>query len=67
MKSSRMTTYILVVMILGIAFGAIVHTYVADPAVQKTIAGYVSIGGGPSASHSIQQVVDRFAVTRISP
>ena len=44
MKSSRMTTYILVAMILGIAFGAIVHTYVADPAVQKTIAGYVSIG-----------------------
>ncbi len=44
MKSNRMTTYIIVAMILGIAFGAIVHTYVLDPAVQKTIAGYVSIG-----------------------
>ncbi|MGI4800803.1 MAG: dicarboxylate/amino acid:cation symporter [Janthinobacterium lividum] len=44
MKSNRMTTYILVAMLLGIAFGAIVHSYVLDPAVQKTIAGYVSIG-----------------------
>ena len=44
MKSNRMTTFILVAMLLGIAFGAIVHNYVLDPAVQKTIAGYVSIG-----------------------
>ncbi len=44
MKSNRMTTFILVAMLLGIAFGAIVHSYVLDPAVQKTIAGYVSIG-----------------------
>ena len=44
MKSNRMTTYILVAMLFGIAFGAIVHNYVLDSAVQKTIAGYVSIG-----------------------
>ncbi len=44
MKSSRMTTYILVAMILGIAVGAAVHSFVLDPAGQKTIAGYVSIG-----------------------
>jgi hypothetical protein len=39
MKSSCMTTYILIAMVLGIAFGAVVHTYVLEPAVQKTIAG----------------------------
>ena len=44
MKSNRMTTYILVAMVLGIATGAAVHSFVADPATQKAIAGYVSIG-----------------------
>jgi Na+/H+-dicarboxylate symporter len=44
MKSSRMTTYILVAMILGIIVGGIVHTEIAAPATQKLIAGYVSIG-----------------------
>ncbi len=44
MKSSRMTTYILVAMILGIAAGGLVHSEVADPATQKLFAGYVSIG-----------------------
>ena len=44
MKSSRMTTYILIAMILGIAVGATVHSMVAEPATQKLIAGYVSIG-----------------------
>ncbi len=44
MKSNRMTTYILAAMILGIAAGAAVHSFVLDPAVQKTVAGYVSIG-----------------------
>jgi Na+/H+-dicarboxylate symporter len=44
MKSSRMTTWILIAMIVGIVTGGLVHTYVADPAVQKTFAGYVSIG-----------------------
>src|ERR1700748_188613 len=44
MKSSRMTTYILVAMILGIACGGWIHSEFADPATQKTIAGYVSIG-----------------------
>src|SRR4051794_40874201 len=44
MKSSRMTTYILVAMILGIAVGATVHNAVLDAAEQKSIAGYVSIG-----------------------
>src|SRR5436309_13677473 len=44
MRSSRMTTYILVAMILGIAVGAVVHTAFDDPATQKAVAGYVSIG-----------------------
>src|SRR5690242_18603093 len=44
MKSSRMTTYILIAMILGIAVGAVVHNSVLDPAAQKNIAGYISIG-----------------------
>jgi len=44
MKSSRMTTYILIAMVLGIAVGAIVHDQFADPAMRKLFAGYVSIG-----------------------
>ena len=44
MKSSRMTTYILIAMVLGIAAGALVHGQIDDPAVRKDIAGYVSIG-----------------------
>ena len=44
MKSSRMTTYILVAMILGIIVGGIVHSQFANPATQKLIASYVSIG-----------------------
>ena len=44
MKSSRMTTYILVAMVLGIAVGGLVHAEISDPASQKEIAGYVSIG-----------------------
>lgn len=44
MKSSRMTTYILIAMILGIAVGAAIHSFVLDPAAQKTLAGYISIG-----------------------
>ena len=44
MKSNRMTTYILVAMILGITAGGAVHTFFEDPAAQKLFAGYVSIG-----------------------
>jgi Na+/H+-dicarboxylate symporter len=44
MKSSHMTTYILVAMILGIGAGALIHAQVADPATQKLIAGYISYG-----------------------
>ena len=44
MKRNSMTTWILLSMILGIAAGGIVHSYVADPATQKLFAGYVSIG-----------------------
>ena len=44
MKSSRMTTYILIAMVLGIAVGAVVHDQFADPAMRKLFAGYVSIG-----------------------
>jgi Na+/H+-dicarboxylate symporter len=44
MKSSRMTTYILVAMVLGIATGGLIHSQFADPAAQKLFAGYISIG-----------------------
>src|ERR1700759_4553672 len=44
MKSSRMTTYILVAMVLGIAAGGLIHDQFPAPATQKLIAGYVSIG-----------------------
>jgi len=39
-----MTIYILSAMVLGIAVGGMVHTEIADPATQKLLAGYVSIG-----------------------
>ena len=44
MKSSRMTTWILIAMIAGIAVGGVVHNSVASPATLKSIAGYISIG-----------------------
>ena len=44
MKSSRMTTYILGAMVLGIAVGAVIHAQIPDPATQKVFAGYVSYG-----------------------
>ncbi len=31
-------------MVLGIAAGGLVHAQVADPATQKLLAGYVSVG-----------------------
>ena len=44
MKSSRMTTYILVAMLLGIAAGGLIHDHYPSPATQKLIAGYISFG-----------------------
>ena len=44
MKSSRMTTYILIAMVLGIALGGVIHDQFSAPATQKLFAGYVSIG-----------------------
>ena len=44
MKSNRMTTHILIAMILGIAVGGLIHSQVAEPATQKALAGYISIG-----------------------
>src|SRR5277367_2469495 len=44
MKSSRMTTYIVIAMVLGIAAGGLIHDQFPDPAELKSIAGYVSIG-----------------------
>ena len=44
MKSSRMTTYILVAMVLGIAAGGLINTEFPAPATQKLVAGYISIG-----------------------
>src|SRR5215468_12101937 len=44
MKSSRMTTYIVVAMVLGIAVGGLIHNYNPNPASQKLFAGYLSFG-----------------------
>jgi Na+/H+-dicarboxylate symporter len=44
MKSSRMTTYILLAMVLGIVAGGIIHAEIPDAAGQKAVASYVSIG-----------------------
>jgi Na+/H+-dicarboxylate symporter len=44
MKSSRMTTYILLAMIIGIAAGAVLHDQIATPTAQKVAAGYFSLG-----------------------
>src|SRR3954453_10728402 len=44
MKSSRMTTYILVAMVFGIVVGGLIHSQFADPATHKLFAGYISIG-----------------------
>jgi len=44
MKSSRMTTWILIAMVLGIAVGGLVHDQFPSPATQKVFAGYVSLG-----------------------
>ena len=44
MKSSRMTTYILIAMVLGIAVGGVIHGQVAEAATQKLIASYISFG-----------------------
>jgi Na+/H+-dicarboxylate symporter len=44
MKSSRMTTYIVIAMVLGIAVGGLVNEQIAAPATHKVFASYVSIG-----------------------
>src|SRR5580692_8576530 len=44
MKSSRMTTYILIAMILGIATGGLIHSYYSDPATYKQWSGLFGIG-----------------------
>ena len=44
MKSSRMTTYILVAMALGIAAGGLIHDQYSNPATQKLFATYLSFG-----------------------
>ena len=44
MKPNRMTTYILVAMLLGIAAGAAIHAQYDDPATRKMFATYVSLG-----------------------
>jgi Na+/H+-dicarboxylate symporter len=44
MKSSRMTTYIVAAMVLGIAAGGLIHDYYPNPATQKLFAGYLSYG-----------------------
>jgi Na+/H+-dicarboxylate symporter len=44
MKSSRMTTYIFIAMVLGIAIGGVIHNGFTSPATQKLFAGYISYG-----------------------
>lgn len=44
MKSSRMTTYIFIAMVLGIAIGGVIHNEFTNPATQKLFAGYISYG-----------------------
>jgi hypothetical protein len=44
MSSSRMTTYIVIAMLLGIAVGGVIHDEFANPATQKLFAGYISFG-----------------------
>ena len=44
MKSSRMTTYIIVAMVLGIAAGGLIHDHYSDPATRKLFASYISFG-----------------------
>jgi Na+/H+-dicarboxylate symporter len=44
MKPNRMTTYILVAMLLGIAVGAVIHAQYDDPATRKLFSTYVSLG-----------------------
>ena len=44
MKSSRMTTWILVAMLAGIVCGWLANTELADSAAHKAFAGYVSLG-----------------------
>jgi len=44
MKSHRMTTYILVAMVLGIAVGGMIHDQFPSPATQKQFATYISFG-----------------------
>jgi Na+/H+-dicarboxylate symporter len=44
MKSSRMTTYIIVAMVLGIAAGGLIHDHYSDPSTRKLFATYISFG-----------------------
>ena len=44
MKSSRMTTYILAAMVLGIGAGGLIHSGFDDPAMRHDLAGYISFG-----------------------
>jgi Na+/H+-dicarboxylate symporter len=44
MKSSRMTTYIILAMVLGIAAGGLIHDQYSDPATRKLFATYISFG-----------------------
>ena len=45
MKSGRMTTYILVALVLGVIVGGVLHAQISDASMQKQLAGYISIGG----------------------
>jgi Na+/H+-dicarboxylate symporter len=44
MKSNRMTTYIFIAMVLGIAVGGVIHNGFTNPATHTLVAGYISYG-----------------------
>src|ERR1700739_2534360 len=44
MSSSRMTTYIVIAMLLGIAVGGLLHNEIPSPPTDKLFAGYISYG-----------------------
>jgi Na+/H+-dicarboxylate symporter len=44
MKSNRMTTYIFIALILGIALGGLIHDGLTNPATRTLLAGYISYG-----------------------
>ena len=43
MRSQRLTSYIVVAMVLGVVVGALINTLVTDPQTVKAVAGYINL------------------------